>query len=363
MSVLSAPAEELPAPVAALVTRIVDDIRVRGLTPGDRYLTSEQAQRTFRVQKQTLNKAMRYLADQQILARQRKAGTFIGCAFEADYLRDASGLSNVHVLMNMEWNRTRQIPAELFVDSLNTVLPGASVAMRYVASNNAMASIVQTIDQIKASKQKEGLLLIFSSRAVQQFAQDSGLPVVNFGSVYPGIDRLPFVEVDQYQVGRVMARHVIAHQHERFLFLTRNEWRRGDNLTLDGIMREFKEANVNGDRLSVRSVAPDEAQLMAELDEVLSHAEYPTGFMCRTTFYADAVLAVAKGKGLEVGRDIDVVSLARDDDKSISAYPLVRPSMPLKDQLLLAAKMLAAQTVGRRPDPSQVIVPVELTGI
>ncbi len=341
--------------VADLVGRLMDDIRVRGLAPGDRYLTSEEAQRVFRVQKSVLNEAMRHLADRQVLSRQRRSGTFIGPNFEADYLSNAAGLQAVHVVMALDWHRTRTIKAELFVETFGRVLPEVAVHIRYVPAHNAATITEQIIDQIKTSRKREGLLLIFASHAIQQMATSSGVPVVNFGSVYPGIENMPFVESDQAQIGQLMARHLVSRGHDRFVFLTRNEWRRGDNLVLEAISQELHRACVSLDCLTIRSVAPMEEQVASEIRDMLSQTPRPTAFMCRTNFYADRVVRIAA----EMGVEVDVIS-GWQDDRAARPYATVRPVLSSSEQIKHLAQMLAARAAGRVPDPAQVLVPVEL---
>ncbi len=340
--------------VADLVTKVIEDIRVRGLSPGDRYLTSEEAQRVFRVQKSVLNEAMRHLADRQVLSRQRRSGTFIGPAFQADYLPSATGLQAVHVLTTLEWHRTRTIRAEQFVETLNSILPDVAVHVRYMPAHNAATVTRQVIDQIRSSRQREGLVLIFSSHETQQLVADSGLPAVNFGSVYPGIEGLPSVEGDQAGIGRMMARYLVDRQHDRFVYLTRNEWRRGDNIVLEAISQELHRANVSLDGLTIRSVAPVTEQVVSEIRDILAQPNPPTAFMCRTDFYADLVIRETE----ELGVKVDVVSGGRDEPRP---YPAVRPIMCPEEQIKQLAHMLAARAAGRMPDPPHVIIPVELT--
>ena len=60
--------------------RLVTDIRHRGLTVGDRYLTTVEVGQSLGVGKDAASKVMRHLAEQQILISRRRSGTFIGPA-------------------------------------------------------------------------------------------------------------------------------------------------------------------------------------------------------------------------------------------------------------------------------------------
>src|SRR4029077_13047093 len=101
-----------------------------------------------------------------------------------------------------------------------------------------------------------GMVVTLGTRDVQRVAAESGMPVVVHGSVYPGID-LPSLEVDQEQVGRLMAEQAIQLGHQRLVFVAREYWRRGDNLALDGIQRAAAAAGLGSDSVMVRNVSTD----------------------------------------------------------------------------------------------------------
>ncbi len=79
-----------------------------------------------------------------------------------------------------------------------------------------------------------GIVLALGTRAIQEYLAKSGLPVVIYGSVFPGIN-LPSVDVDQRTAGRLLAQQAIRAGHRRLVFVGRELWRPGDNQAFDGI--------------------------------------------------------------------------------------------------------------------------------
>ena len=61
-----------------LAGRLLQDIRLRGLNEGDRYLSTEEVGKAFRVRRATVNLAMRLLADRRVLVRTPGRGTYVG---------------------------------------------------------------------------------------------------------------------------------------------------------------------------------------------------------------------------------------------------------------------------------------------
>ena len=60
-----------------LAHRIEADIRSRGLRPGDQYLTAEKAGRALGVSTATASRAMKLMAERDMLIRYRNRGTFV----------------------------------------------------------------------------------------------------------------------------------------------------------------------------------------------------------------------------------------------------------------------------------------------
>src|SRR5689334_5138591 len=60
--------------------RLETDIRRRCLTPGHKYLTAEESAKMLGTSVATANRALRLLADQEVVVRRRNSGTFVGPA-------------------------------------------------------------------------------------------------------------------------------------------------------------------------------------------------------------------------------------------------------------------------------------------
>lgn len=346
--------------VVELADKVLNDIRFRGLSCGDRYLTSEQARRVFGVQKGLINAALRSLADRELLVRQRKSGTFVGPRFQALPDEASAPLRAVHVMMAMDYYRTGLLPAEAFVEGLHATLPHVEVHVRYLPGHDVLAVTKRIIEQIKAGGATEGVILIRSSRAMQEFVRDSGVPAVVFGTTYPGIEMLPWLEADQRETGRLMARRALHAGHRKFVLLTRDQWRPGDNILHEAVTQELSEAGLGFDALTVRSLPPDSEQVAAEVRALLGQSDRPTSFLCRTDSYADIVADTALAAGLNVGRNLDIVSGGHMQPHPQPRYATVTPVLEPREQVARLGEMLGAVARGERTDPEHVLVGVQI---
>ena len=317
-----------------MAVKVVEDIRDRGLVAGDRYLTAEEARSAFQVGKGLINDALKILADRQVLIRKRRAGTFIGPRFAIEsgsqMVDEEPGpaLEVVHVLIPMDYYRSKVMPSGTFVEALTQAIPGVSVHLHHIADDNTNKYFLQLLAQLKAKGGKrEGLVLLRSSRETQVAVQDSGLPAVAFGSTYPDVKRLYSVDPDQEQAGRTAAEAALERGHKRFALIMRNHWRRGDNLLMDGFAKAMGEAGIGVDRVSILS-SPEESEVIEhDVAALLSQEPHPTALICRSRFHAEAAIRGIRDRGLKPGRDILVFAIQsgpmEDPTSAITIVPAI----------------------------------------
>ena len=235
-----------------LVKWLQDDIRKRGLRPGDQYLTANEVASLYGVSSVTASRAMNVLAAKRILMRRKRQGTFIGPQVQ----QSVSSISPcVHCLTFVDdvFSETSLLVGEMMA-GLNESLPGVTIKTHFGPVNNALVHIRKEVAQVASDEAFAGFILWLGFREVQEYIASTGLPSVVHGGVYPGIT-LPFLEHDQKNIGLLMARAAIAQGHRQLVFVNRQTWRRGDALALDGILAAIHEAGLGSDVLHVRSMS------------------------------------------------------------------------------------------------------------
>src|SRR5262245_22261573 len=73
--------------------RLESDIRRRRLVPGHKYLTAEESAELLGTSAATANRALRMLAERDVVVRRRNRGTFVGRAVQDDAVPKVQVLS------------------------------------------------------------------------------------------------------------------------------------------------------------------------------------------------------------------------------------------------------------------------------
>ena len=339
-----------------MAVRLENDIHRRGLLSGDRYLTAVEAGHRFGVSRMTANRAMNLLANREMLVRHRSRGSFVGPALETE---TKQATSCVHYLSFVDETPTLQLPVGNMVAGLRSELTNVTFQSHFVPLRDALEHVQREAARLADDPAFAGFVLALGSREVQEYLAASDLPVVVYGNVYPGID-LPFVEIDQKQVGRLMAEHAIELGHRRLAVLNRETWRRGDTLWLDGIAEVMHAAGLGASALTVRNISPGPGAAATESDHLLDDMTEPTSFLCRLPHIARAVLDAAARRGLGVPEEIAVVCGDVREDRLPLPYPCVCFQASLKGQYEIIGRMLAQMSDGRVSGAEGVTLPAEL---
>ncbi len=344
-----------------LATFLVQDMRQRGLTPGDKYLIAREVGSLFEVSTVTAHRALKILADKNVLVRRRKSGTFVGPGFKVDPDMNASLFETIHVLMAMDYYKTSGITGNIFVDTITSALPGTAVQIHYVPEHASLDYTKRIVQQIKTMDRKEGIILIRSTRQMQEFVAGSGIPAIVFGSVYPGINHvISSLDVDQAQSGRLMAEYAIRAGHKKFVLLMRSEWRCGDNILLNAVTTRLGESDYNINSLTVVSVHHDIGTISDEVQRLLCETNRATAIFCRGDYYAEIVLNVASDMGFKVGNDVEIFSAAHLRVESHNRYAYITPVDNAQKQIEKLIKLLKDLAMKKVQPGEHVVIPVEI---
>ncbi|MBI9016915.1 MAG: substrate-binding domain-containing protein [Phycisphaerae bacterium] len=346
--------------VESLAKRIVQDMRDRGLRPKDQYLIAKEACVLFNENIIAVHRAMKMLADRGILVRQRRKGTFVGPNFKPASGPQNSTLSCVHVTMSMAYYQTSGVPAKDLINGIKSVLPLIPIQIHYLPGNDDLGYLKRVIDEIKEKPGQEGILMIHSTREMQEYAFTAKSLTAVFGGVYPGISGIPWVDVDQEQTGKIMARYALDKNHEKFALLMRDEWRSGDNLLHSGITSVLGDAGMSMNSLTTISVPVDIDIIATEIRNLLNSPDRPTAILCRGDYYADIVVETAKSMDLEVGKDILVISGGHLREEPSQDYAYVEPKLNSRQQVQALIKKLCAIARGQKKQEDHLIIPVEI---
>ena len=340
-----------------LAGRLESDIRRKGLRPGDPYLTADAASSILGVSRITANRAMNVLAERQYLVRHGSRGTFIGPA--ADPPNDAPVGKCMHLITFVDENPASQVPVGEILAGLLPSFPDVSLDAHVMPLRNALQSIQKKFCSSIDDPSMAGVILGLGTREIQQYLADSGLPVVVHGSVFPGI-QLPSVEVDQKQVGRLMADQAVRAGFKRLVFVGREVWRRGDNLAFDGVQEAAHAAGLGLDSVMVRNIPTTSAAIDTEFNHLLDEVGTSVALLCRMSFFAQAAASAAARRGLRIPEDLGIVyDASNPEGDPFLPFPAVRCKATPREQYLQIGRMLAQLVAGEVLDPQSVLFEVE----
>lgn len=346
--------------IQTLAEWLRQDIRRRGLQPGDRYMTSEEAARLLDVSTGTAHQAMRILVEENVLCRRQRQGTYVGPAIEPPQV---SARPRVYLLTPSDAIRdtTYSHISDAICPAILRTLGGAALQIEYLPAGAGLSHLRRLVTEAEATGNLAGFVLIRSTFEVQSFFQENRgrFPSVISGGVYPGITELAWVNSDQYQIGRLTAEYLLRAGHRRVSVLMHEHWAPGDSQFVSGMTEAMETSSHHVERFKIYSLPSYELPIRHHVQKVLSEEDRPTAIVGRMAFQISVAFDVVKEAGLSVPGDIDIVlgNLGFISPLSVSIpHAVSEVSMDEVGEIL--GQMLAAVGQGRQPDPREFLYPV-----
>lgn len=346
--------------VKQVASLIEHDLQRRGLAVGDVYLTANEVGQEFSVHPLAASRAMRLLAKRGILTRRRGAGTFVG-----PKVRPPSDIQVRRIHLFVSPDRMRMgLPSGELLDGILESTGSGNVQFDLLPPTRQLSYVQEVIERGRADGSLSGCVLIACLREIQESVLSSGIPSVVFGSVYPSTNRLPSVDLEQSDLGYLLASYLLGHGLHHMALVTREMWLPGDNLYHDGICRALREADGTNGGLMIRTVPPFNVDLTVEvLSQLLTQENRPAGLICRGPMLAEAALRAADIVGLRVPDDLEVVfdHWGYHTDLGDLGLPHAYATMSFKEQSMLVGQMLRQLIEGEQPNPDHLTIPVRMT--
>jgi GntR family transcriptional regulator, arabinose operon transcriptional repressor len=337
-----------------LADRLVADIQLRKLQPGDRYMTTAATSKMLGVGNGIANRALQLLERRQIIVRQQRRGAYI-----AGPPQEASHLRRVHFLVHHNYLNTEGVGNDLVLLGMQEALPGVNVQISFLPTSNATEFVADLIDQSLIAKAKDGFILVRVPYEVQQLVSDRGVAGVVYGALYANIKRLTRFDRDMTEVGRLAIEYLLSKGHRRIAQLSRQYALPGDHDTMDAIRQQMGDKGLLASAITERFLPSSPEIYKAEVRRLLEAAEPPTGFICRSRQMADSAAEVFDECGLRLNQDVDVFVCdyyLLPNQRPRYVFP--RPVYSSEEQGRRMAQLLLAQSLNRHVEDQ--IIPVEL---
>jgi DNA-binding LacI/PurR family transcriptional regulator len=350
--------DEGPSKVRWLAKNMEDDIRARGLRAGEPYLTTTEAGRELGISKSMAYRAMKTLAERQVLVSYPGRGTFVGPKARSDSLDRAKC---IHVLLTRDLFQSSAPSTHGWLAGLAAALPDYGIQFDFISPHDAEAQVNCLLEQTAASGAQPSLVLIGCPREVQEQVLLRGVPALVLGSDYSSTRQLPSVDADQFETGRLAAEYLLKRGRRRIALLMREMWFPGDRRTFEGVGRAMDDAKLGHEALMLRNLSVDPATLAGDLQRLFQQESRPTGCICRSAMFAQAAMREAQALGLTVPADLELIVAGLDRQSAAAlGLPCVSMKVDLAEQVAVGGRMLLQLIGGGQPDPLHVILPVEL---
>jgi hypothetical protein len=348
-----------------LAKQLEQDIVRRALMPQQKYLSTRQVGQQFGVSLSLAAQAMQLLADQEKLVRRDRSGTYIGPAAQIGLARK---VKVVYVLMPEERANYSAVPLDLLIDSLshpthepNSIPEQYSVQFSFLPRDEQVLHVKQLLAPTKLNWELCGVVAISCSREIYRYLHKEGVPLVVLGSLDHDLQELSSIDADHFECGRLLAEYLFANGHERIAMLGISNGRPGDHDFLDGIVEAMTAARKPPNSLIARLCPNDLETLRVQAEATLSHADRPTGVVCRGERMLNLILPIAAQLGLAVPDDLELVyetfSSAHVDHVRFPCAQTSEPFERIAQQIGATLRQLHA---GVKPEQTHFRIPVEL---
>jgi len=297
-----------------LAAQLEQDIRRRGLAPGDRYLSTAEAARMLGVSTTTCNRAMQLLANRNVITRRRNRGTHVGQQVQPS---PVAVIRTVYVLRAHD-RAEGYLPSEAVMRGLWRALPGVDLHFTVLPPNDPTDYLEQLL-RAAPYNNAVGVIAIGCQREVYDFLLTQSLPVIVMGSVDLNEDQLASIDGDQQRAGELLAEHLVDRGRRDLVLLMSESWRPGNNNFLRGIEQALARCEPSI-TLRVRSLPNDPRTIQQQVLQLLAESRTPPAFICHLPTAPQAIADLMK-QDSGVPRDLAVVYHSDSERPAVDTLP------------------------------------------
>lgn len=343
--------------ISSLADQLERDIRQRGLWTGDRYLTAAEAAEMLQVSSATADRAMKLLAQRQMLVRRRNLGTFVGPHFEMK--RDIQ-LRTVYAVAPSLGLGDDTFPYEYLLRGIRARLGDVNVQASFLSAQDPLNDARKLVHAALKVGEAAGFVPVSCPHDVYRRLADSGVPTVIFGTPFIDQQDIASLDVDNRSAGRMLVEHLIGRGHRRIAMLTPAEGRPGDNCFYDGVSEALTEGGLPHNSLIARIVPSRPAAVFAQLEQFAQMSNPPTALVIRSPSMACNVAAtMASGDGAASRIEIVYQNHPATSEGSMP-FACVEPTLSFMEIAARIGDMLDRLGRGELLEEPHVVVPVAL---
>ena len=336
---------------------IEQDIRARGLKPGQLYQSAREVAQMLGVSPMTADRAMRKLASNGLLQRRHGSGTYVG---EGAATAPKNMPRTVQIWVPSNFYALYNVIIENIIKTVHLELPHDSIQQIFIPEEEQLAFCERIVDSWSDGTPPRSVVLVSCSQAVQRLIKDHDIPAVATGGVSKGSCEIPWIDMDYRQAGAMLAEYTASVGHQRVLVLMNRLWGFGDNEFLEGIEQGIERSGKRNVDARVRSVEMEKRAIELHLRRALRGGQAPTAVICSSKMTASVAVRVAEEVGLRVPDDFLVCTVrVRSPHGTNCRYAFTRWATSRESNAALYS-MMQQLNQGEEPNPNHYLIPVEL---
>lgn len=344
--------------ISQLAQRIHEDIRRRGLGPGDRYLTTADAARLLGVSKASANRAMDQLSSQGVLRRHQGRGTYIGAEVKP---APRQKTRVIMVLYASEGIDNLDYQSLGVIRDLSREIDFAAVQVNFIPEDNRVALVKDLIQAISDSGHLGAVVAISLGVDVYRFLSENAIPAVIVGSIYPMMTKVPSLNSDYREAGYLLTEHLISRGHKKICLYVGFRAAPGVHQLMDGVHAAMTSHGLPPDALVTRLSTGDDHCDQVMNCELLRSDSPPTAIIADGYVLADRAEAVARDLNMTVGEDLEIACITPMLSRRPSTpYIEVQPILSPEEHLDMLVEMLRQIHDGKEIKTEPILTPVRL---
>lgn len=334
-----------------IATILKKEIRTQ-YNPNDPLPSQRELAQRFKTSSVTVGNALRELANEGMVTRTERMGTFV-----TENQNLSQGL--VGLLMSFK----DALYTGKLLEPIHTSLHEARLRPVFYGGNADYEQELEALGEIGRFREVGAIVYsVFLNRLVDKIdiLVKSGVPVVTINRAIEGCD---CAQVDQFAIGALQADYLLEKQAQRILYLDIcKPGVRGTSAQMHGFLSTFIEkkqsmANIRAIKFQMQAVGDQEqqrieAEIQSALHPILNNASlpHPDAVVCNDGFLLQVVAAM-NASGLRPETDIRLVG---DDDHELPGFPYATVDENITETGRMAVRMLMERIEKKYEGPQRI---------
>lgn len=338
-----------------LVEVLKEELKTSNWKADQRFYSEHQLCQKYHLSRQTVRQAIGLLETDNLLYSVRGSGTFV-----TEHAVRSRNQSTRTIGILVTYLSDYIFP--VIIKELEKTFTAANYYI-YIASTGNSVSQERKLLQAMIDKKVDGIILEPTKSAlpnpnldIYRDLHNQGYPIICINSYYPDLN-LPLVALDDQKAGCMATKHLIDAGHTKLGAILKSDDIQG-HLRYSGFQNMILAhgAEFIDDRVFWYTTE-DLPNLEDDSEHILGRLKDCTAVLCYNDQIALRLIAILQHAGIEVPRDMSVISIDDSRFADIGLVPLTSVHNPASEVGRVAAENLLKLIAGQNIDAGRLFVP------